>query len=411
MKKTAIFIFLLSSILFFGCKEDKNPLENLSEDIKYLASDSLKGREIGTEGEKMAADYLAAEFKEIGLKPAGTEGYFQPFNVKKSNNPHEQPEMSLESDSSGITGYNVLGLIDNPSDEIMVIGAHFDHLGMGGVSSLDRSGAAIHNGADDNASGTAALLHLARTLSEKNLNRDILFFAISGEEKGLWGSNYYAKNPTVDLEKVNFMINMDMIGRLDTTRGLAVHGVGTSPSWSGVLDIANTHDLKLIKKESGVGPSDHTSFYLQDIPVLHFFTGQHEDYHKPTDDWDKINFDGILKVSDLISNLVIDLDDEEKLAFTKTKNESEDTPRFTVSLGVIPDYLFDGEGMRIDGVSDDRPAQKAGIKKGDVVIQMGDSAVTDMMSYMRALSAFKKGDKTEVKVKREDSVFTYSVIF
>lgn len=243
------------------------------------------------------------------------------------------------------------------------------------------------------------------------MNHDIVFFGISGEEKGLWGSNYYSKNPTVDLTKVNFMINMDMVGRLDESKGLAINGTGTSPIWNDLLDKVNIDSIKLIKSSSGIGPSDHTSFYLQDIPVLHFFTGQHEDYHKPGDDAEKINHEGVLKVASFIERIVMDLDDDEKLAFTKTKDESRNSPRFTVTLGVVPDYLFDGEGMRIDGVSEDKPAIKAGIVKGDIVVQLGDSTIADMMSYMRALSSFKKGDVTTVKIKRGEELMEFPIEF
>jgi hypothetical protein len=368
-------------------------------DISLLASDSLQGREVGTEGERMAADYLANRMQAIGLKPAGTVNYFQDFFVKKSTNPHEAPSISANAEGDGITGRNVLGMIDNPSSDIIVIGAHFDHLGMGGISSLHRGIQEIHNGADDNASGTAALLHLAVLLKKAKLQSDILFFAISGEEQGLWGSNYFVKDPTVDLSKVKFMINMDMVGRLDMERGLAIYGTGTSPVWENEISKANLDAIKLTLKPSGTGPSDHTSFYLQDIPVLHFFTGQHEDYHKPTDDTDKINIGGIVQVAGMIERIILSLD-AQKIEFTKTKDESEGRARFTVSLGVIPDYLYDGDGMRVDGVSEDKPAQKAGIQKGDVITQLGDTKVTDMNSYMQALSVFKKGEKTTVKLKR-----------
>ena len=158
--------------------------------------------------------------------------------------------------------------------------------------------------------------------------------------------------------------------------------------------------FKIIENESGVGPSDHTSFYNSDIPVLHFFTGQHEDYHKPSDDSNKLNYKGMETISNYIYNIITDLDDNGKLAFRKTKNESEETPRFKVGLGVVPDYLFDGEGMRIDGISEDKPAQRAGLQKGDIVIKLGDSTITDLMSYMRSLSVFEKGDKTTVVVER-----------
>jgi hypothetical protein len=209
------------------------------------------------------------------------------------------------------------------------------------------------------------------------------------------------KNPTIDLKTVNYMINMDMVGRLNAENTLAINGVGTSPSFVPALDIANADSLKLVTSESGVGPSDHTSFYLQDLPVLHFFTGQHEDYHKPGDDSEKINYDGLLQVVKYIDRLVDQLDAEPKLAFTKTKDSNGDSPRFTVSLGVVPDYLFDGTGMRIDGVSEDKPAQVAGLMKGDIVLQMGDSTILDMMSYMRALSGFQKGDSATLMIERE----------
>jgi hypothetical protein len=389
-----------------------NDIEIIKNDISILASDSLMGREVGTVGEKMAAAYIENEFQKIGLLPLGTEGFNQTFFVKDADNPHAMPSNpEVDEPDMGITGINVLGYQKGNTDKWLVIGAHYDHLGMGDFSSLHRGEQDIHNGADDNASGTAALLHLARRLSGKTLNHNVLFFAISGEEKGLWGSNYFVKNPTLDLDLINFMINMDMVGRLDTSRALAIHGTGTSPSWPGLLEIANQDSIPLVLKSSGTGPSDHTSFYLQDIPVLHFFTGQHEDYHRPSDDAEKLNYEGILAVSELIYRLVLDLDDEPKLAFTKTKDESSSAPRFTVTLGVVPDYLFDGTGMRIDGVSEDKPAQKAGIIKGDVVIQLGDSLVTDMMSYMRALSSFNKGDQTIVKVNRNEEILEFPVEF
>ncbi|GMQ30185.1 M28 family peptidase [Algoriphagus confluentis] len=380
-----------------GPPTDETLKTSLQEDIVYLAADDLGGRAIGTEGEQKAAEYLAQEFKKVGLQAKGTEGFFQSFTVSKPSNPHE--EAVIGTDGEGITGRNVIGFLDKKADKTIVIGAHFDHLGMGGQGSMHRGDSAIHNGADDNASGTAALIGLAQILKHEQLNSNVLFIAFSGEENGLWGSNYFVKNPTIDLSTVNYMINMDMVGRLKEDNSLAINGVGTSPSFVPVLDQINADSLKLVTSESGVGPSDHTSFYLQDLPVLHFFTGQHEDYHKPSDDSDKINYEGLVKVVRYISRLVTSLDAEPKLAFTKTK-DSSDSPRFTVSMGVVPDYMFDGKGMRIDGVSEGKPAQMAGIQKGDVVVQLGDSTVYDMMSYMRALSAFQKGDSTQVVIER-----------
>lgn len=157
-----------------------------------------------------------------------------------------------------------------------------------------------------------------------------------------------------------------------------------------------------MENESDVGPSDHTSFYLADIPVSHFFTGQHEDSHKPSDDAEKLNYKGMESISSYIFDMITDLNDHGKLAFSKTKNESDNTPRFRVGLGVIPDYLFDGKGMRIDGISEGKPAQRARLQKGDIVVQLRDSLVTNMMSYMQVLSLFDRGDSTEVVVRRKE---------
>ena len=409
-KITFYLVVLLLSIS--GCTDfttDREILASLEKDISYLASDELQGRAIGTHGELLAAEYIADAFEKVGLKPKGTDGYFQPFTVKKSTNPHE--EAVIGTDGEGVTGRNVAGFIDNGAESTVVIGAHFDHLGYGGEGSLHRGEKAIHNGADDNASGTAAVIQLAHLLKTKKSKYNFLFLAFSGEENGLWGSNYFSKNSTVDLETVNYMINMDMVGRMKDENTLAINGVGTSPVWVEKINAANTDSLKLVTSESGVGPSDHTSFYLQDVPVLHFFTGQHEDYHKPSDDSDKINYDGILKVVHFIERLVLDLDDEEKLAFTKTQDNSGNNPRFTVSLGVVPDYLYDGKGMRIDGVSEGKPAQAVGMQKGDIVMKLGDSTIVDMMSYMRALSAFKVGDRTIVEYKRGEELKASEVKF
>jgi hypothetical protein len=268
----------------------------------------------------------------------------------------------------------------------------------------------IHNGADDNASGVAVLLNLAEKLKNTNKGNNYLVMAFSGEEMGLLGSNYFVKHATIPLNSANYMLNMDMVGRLKKDSALAVYGVGTSPYFKQVIEAYNDK-FKLIKKESGVGPSDHTSFYLNDIPVLHFFTGQHEDYHRPSDDFDKLNYAGMELISNYIFDIITDLDDNGKMAFRKTKNESDDAPRFKVTLGVVPDYMFDGKGMRIDGVSEDKPAQKAGIQKGDIVIQLGDHEIKDMMGYMKALSNFKKGMTTKAKILRNKKTIEVEVTF
>ncbi len=311
-------------------------------------------------------------------------------------------------------GHNVIGCIDNGAAHTIVIGAHYDHLGYGDEGSLYRGEKAIHNGADDNASGTAALIELARYVKVSGLKKNnYLFIAFSGEEKGLLGSNYFVKHPTIDLKSVSYMLNMDMVGRLKPDeKVLIINGSGTTARWKTLLDSVSVDNIKLKETESGVGPSDHTSFYLQDIPVLHFFSGTHSDYHKPSDDEDKINYEGAVSITVIIKNILQKTDSPEKLIFSKTNDsDNEDAPKFKVTLGVVPDYAFEGEGMRIDGVTDDRPASKAGLEPGDIVIQLGEYKVLDMMSYMKALSKFSKGETTKVKVLRNHQELEKDITF
>ncbi|WP_282134932.1 M28 family peptidase [Seonamhaeicola maritimus] len=395
MKYCSLLIFLA---VLIACKRPADV--SIKDDVIFLSDDKLEGRQTGTSGEKEAAKYIANRLEEIGAKAKGTVNYLQPFTFRPKTNPHQKVKYNVKEGDSTITGINVVGFLDNKEENTIVIGAHYDHLGYGTEGSLHRGEKAIHNGADDNASGVSVLLDLAKKLKESNTNNNYLFITFSGEEMGLLGSNYFVKNPTIDTKKVNYMINMDMVGRLKADSTLAVYGVGTSPIFKQTVT-SNNSKFKLIQKESGIGPSDHTSFYNADIPVLHFFTGQHEDYHKPTDDFEKLNYKGMQIISNYIFEIITDLDDNGKLPFRRTKNESDDTPRFKVVLGVVPDYMFDGKGMRIDGISEDKPAQKAGLQKGDIVIKLGDAKVTDMMTYMKALSTYEKGNKAKVVVDRD----------
>ncbi|WP_276504157.1 M28 family peptidase [Terrimonas pollutisoli] len=326
-------------------------------------------------------------------------------------------KLSVEISEKKRTGHNVIGYIDNSAANTVILGAHFDHLGYGedGNSLLRTGEKLIHNGADDNASGTAALIELARILkTTKAKNNNYLFIAFSGEELGLFGSKYFTENPTIDLKTTNYMINMDMVGRLnDSTKTLAVGGYGTSPTWSSVI---NANDKKLpfaIKIDSsGTGPSDHTSFYRKDIPVLFFFTGQHKDYHRPSDDANKINYEGELAVINYINNLITNLNKQtQRLAFTKTREQQVSMSAFKVTMGIMPDYTFAGVGVRADGVTDGRPASKAGLKAGDIIIQLGENAITSVENYMKALNKFNKGDKTKVKYKRGNQTIESDVQF
>ena len=405
MRKLFVALFMVLAGLGFAQTELQ-----IKVDVVYLSSDLLLGRETGTEGESLAAEYLAERFEQIGLKPAGTDGYFQPFTFEERPNPHAANPIT---EARTVRGKNVVGYLDKGSDRTIVIGAHYDHLGFGHTGSLYTGEPAIHNGADDNASGVGALLYLAAKLAaDPSLEENVLIISFSGEEYGLFGSKYFVANPTIPLDKVSYMLNMDMVGRLNNENVIVVNGAGTSPVWKDLLEQVKG-GLTVQTTDSGVGPSDHTSFYLEDMPVLHFFTGQHTDYHKPSDDSQLINYDGIQEVADFMFRIIKALDDQPKLAFTKTKDDSgKKASSFKVTLGVMPDYTYTaGDGMRIDGVLADRPAEKGGMLKGDVIIKLGDMEVKDIYGYMDALAKFNSGEKAIVEFIRDGKKQTAEIVF
>lgn len=313
------------------------------------------------------------------------------------------------------TGINVAAYIDNGAAHTVIIGAHYDHLGYGEDGSSLHAGKErqIHNGADDNASGTAALMQLASWIKKNNLRGyNYVFAHFSGEEMGLFGSKAFVKNMNIDSAKAAYMINMDMVGRLnDSTRALTIGGVGTSPVWGQF--ISRTHqDFKIAVDSSGVGPSDHTSFYHAGIPVLFFFTGVHSDYHKPGDDAEKINYAGEAMIMRYIFNLVKGMDGLPKPVFTPTRQSTMGKVRFKVTLGIMPDYSYQEEnGIRVDGVTDGKPAATAGIRAGDIITGLGEHKVNGMQSYMEALSKFKAGDTTTCTFLREGKALEASVTF
>ena len=313
-------------------------------------------------------------------------------------------------------GHNVVGYLHNGAANTVIIGAHFDHLGYGedGNSMLRNDVTQIHNGADDNASGTAALIELAKMLKGSKLkSNNYLFIAFSGEELGLFGSKYFTDHPTIDLSKAHYMINLDMVGRLnDSSKTLTIGGVGTSPAWGKTLSSIQNKAVVVKYDSSGTGPSDHTSFYRKNIPVLFFFTGLHGDYHRPSDDPQKINYNGALHVVKYVYSVVEKNNKENKLTFTPTREtQTTTTARFSVTLGIMPDYTFSGTGIRVDGVTENRPAQKAGIKAGDIIVQLGEHSINSMESYMQALGKFKKGETTKVKFKRGSEAMEAMVQF
>jgi peptidase M28-like protein/PDZ domain-containing protein len=349
--------------------------------------------------------------------------------------------------------HNVIGILPGSDpklkDEAVVIGAHYDHLGRGGQGSLAQREGEIHHGADDNASGTAALLELARTFSKQRPRRTVVFIAFSGEEEGLIGSNYYVNHPVVPLANTVAMINLDMVGRLNEKK-LVVGGVGTAQEWRSVLDqqnlvnsatvslsgpaitpdnVASNHPLvvgangrpvvtldpskrfSLTMNEDGYGPSDHSSFYAKQIPVLFFWTGTHADYHKPSDTAEKINYDGLANVVSFVANLVRSVDQSDKRP-TYTVAKVAATGRstgFRVYLGTIPNYADSSDGMLLDGVRDDSPAAKAGLKAGDKIVKMAGRDVTNVYDYTSALGEMKGGQEYEVEIMRAGQRMTLKI--
>jgi Zn-dependent M28 family amino/carboxypeptidase len=380
----------------------------------------------------------------------GTETQVAQLNVprKSISTPLKNVAFSLQTDIARRMepAYNVVGVLEgsdpNLKNEAIVVGAHYDHLGLGGAGSLATREGEVHHGADDNASGVAGLLELARifSTSQQRPRRTVVFIAFSGEEEGLIGSSYYVKNPVVPLAQTIAMMNMDMIGRLREDK-LIVGGVGTASEWRKVIEDANTDmNLKvnvtgvpasrrepgdipvvtgsngaviatanpkprftLTLNEDGYGPSDHSSFYAKQTPVLFIWTGTHEDYHKPTDTADRINYEGLARVTAFVRELVREVDNAEKRpTYTQAKSDSA-TGRsmgFRVYLGTIPNYAEGGEGLKLDGVREGSPAERAGLKAGDVVVRLAGRDVKNVYDYTYALGEMKAGQEYEVEVVR-----------
>ena len=317
--------------------------------------------------------------------------------------------MDIAINKTERTGNNIAAYLDNGAQYTVIVGAHYDHLGYGEDGNSLFANAVkehqIHHGADDNASGTAAVLQIATWIKnnhKKAHNYNYLFLNFSGEELGLFGSKAFVKEQGIDSTKYAYMINMDMVGRLnDSTHALELGGVGTSPAWNDLSELAG-NDFKLILDSSGIGPSDHTSFYHAGIPVLFLFTMQHRDYHKPTDKAELVNYIGEAQLIRYVNRIVAKEDKENKKpVFTQTKQKSTGKSSFKVTLGIMPDYSYQDGGVKVDGVTENRPAVKAGIKQGDIIIRLGDNKINSMQSYMEALGKFTPGDKTQVTIIRD----------
>ncbi len=350
---------------------------------------------------------------------------------------------------------NVVGILEGTDpklkDEVIVIGAHYDHLGRGGQGSLAAREGEVHHGADDNASGTAAVLELARLFTQSRPRRTVVFVAFSGEEEGLLGSAYYVAHPARPLAQTVAMFNMDMIGRLKDDK-LNVGGVGTAREWREALARVNrelgvrvsaagvqiTPDsaargevpmvtaadgrviasaaprerFTLATSEDGYGPSDHSSFYAKQVPVLFIWTGTHEDYHKPSDTADKINYDGEARIVALVRDLVRAVDAEDKrptYTVARSDNAQGRATGFRVYLGTIPSYADSTDGLRLDGVRDDSPAAKAGLRAGDRIVRLAGREVRNVYDYTYALGEMKAGQEYEVEVVRGTEHLTLKI--
>jgi aminopeptidase YwaD len=368
--------------------------------------------------------------------------------------------ISVSVDRVEAPSFNVVGVLPGTDpklkNEAIVIGAHYDHLGRGGEGSLAPRAGDIHYGADDNASGTAGMLELARIFSAQKPRRTIVFVAFSGEEEGLIGSNYYVNHPVVPLANTVAMINMDMIGRLKDQK-LIIGGVGTAQEWRGIIgnhntleDFKTTAEMKtplsstvlvrmdpvtelmaaadgkpilpaaksptapafaLTLNEDGYGPSDHSSFYAKQVPVLFFWTGTHNDYHKPSDTAEKINYVGEARILSFIAGIVRDIDrSDTRPKFTVAKSDSQGrSTGFRVYLGTIPNYADSNDGLTLDGVRDESPAAKAGLKAGDKIVKMAGRDVKNVYDYTQALSEMKAGEQYEVELIRGGQRMTLKI--
>ncbi|HRZ10543.1 MAG TPA: M28 family peptidase [Gemmatimonadales bacterium] len=375
-------------------------------DVKVLAADELGGRLTGTAGADSAAAYVARRFAQVGLQPP-PGGWFQPFTVSK-----DAPAVQ-HANLGDLNGKNVIGILPGRDpvlrNETVIVGAHYDHLGLGGFGALDPDSAGrVHNGADDNASGTAALFAIAERLRAAPPARTVVFIAFSGEELGLLGSGYYVKHPLYPLSATEIMINLDMVGRLKNDK-LIVYGTGTATEIPALLDSLNWYaKFDLRPQPEGYGPSDQTSFYAAKIPVLHFFTDLHGDYHRSSDDWDKINAQGLVRVADFAAAVATAMGNRPtRLTFVDVpppapKAGAAATGGYGAYLGTIPD-MASGEtgGVRITGVSKGSPAELGGMKGGDMITKIGDYDVPDLAGMTDALRNYKPGDKVVVIVVRD----------
>ncbi len=375
--------------------------------IQILTNDSLEGRLSGSIGAERAARFIAGEFKRYELQPIDSaKEYLQRFTFAERVTQRWMDTVHFEHHTTA----NVVGYLPGSdpvlSKEVIVVGAHYDHLGFGGRNALD-SNHLIHYGADDNASGVAGMLELAQYYGffarMKMLKRSVVFIAFSGEEEGLFGSKYFIDHPLVPLTSIRAMINMDMVGRLSADSILIIEGVGSSPQWTKIYSQLNSpKQFNLRLKSAGLGPSDHMNFYLAKIPVAFFFTGYHPDYHRSSDTWDKINSVGEARIVKFASKLLERLaNDSTPLPYSRaTEDTTQHASSFHVYVGGVPDYGYEGVGVKISAVTDHSPAEKAGFKANDILVDFGNYPIKTIYDYTDALAKHHPGEIVVAILKR-----------
>lgn len=382
----------------------------MHRDVSYLAHDAREGRGMGTAGLDSAAAYIAREFQQAGLQPGGAQNYFQPFSVDPS------APVLAHCNIKPAPVRNVIGIQPGKgrlAGQVVIVGAHYDHLGLGGCSSLSPDSAGkVHNGADDNASGTAGIMEMARLIRGRIQGvadaRTIVFIAFSAEELGALGSHFYVANPVRPLDSTYIMINLDMVGRSENGR-LSALGAESAAELRGVLDTVNaTHRLSVAASGNGWGASDHAEFYAKRLPVIHFFTGIHGDYHRASDDAEKINPAAIASVTTYMADVAWAFATRPgalTLIYTPPPQPMAGGGERPY-LGTLPDMSSTPGGVRISGTGPGSPAEKAGLKAGDILIKIGAKDIKGLEDMQAALVGHKPGDVVEIVVRRGEETVT-----
>jgi len=407
-----IFIYLIASQLFAACTLEPDVLRDndvLQEHVELLAHDDRLGRLSGSFGEADAANYISDYYAQTGLEPLGEAGtYLQQFTLTG--------EISEAMGVLNNRSRNVLGAIRGEEfpERYIVVGAHYDGQGTGGVISMNRDNTdIIHPSADDNASGTAVMLLLAQRFAIEPAQVTLLFAAFSGEEQGMIGSKHFTEEFDQNPDRILGMINLDMVGRM-TDNDVSIFGTESGNRWDDILDRINTDSLNVNTAESRLGSSDHVPFHDAGIPAIHYHTGMHEEYHTDQDTADKLNINGMEKVANHAEKLIRELAKEDPESFQFRRMNRRPNPVIepgTPTLGLLPDYLFRGSGMRIDEVTSGDRADLAGLQPGDIIKSMNGITISNIFDYMNALESISENDSAELEYLRNEQLSTVIIPF